>query len=202
LTVTQVADEVDGRRLRRQQNREAVIDALLASFRDGVYQPSSSEIAQRAGLSSRSLFRYFDDIDDLHRAATARELRRARPLLEIGVGREAATEVKIRAVAAARVRLFEQMVPSATAARVAARRYAVVASELAERRSFLRAQLAELFAPELAGARSVLLPALDVLCSFESYELLRFDQRLSRPKTEGALVAALTTLLGTTGGAT
>ena len=56
-------------------------------------------------------------------------------------------------------------------------------------------------APELAGARSVLLPALDVLCSFESYELLRFDQRLSRPKTEGALVAALTTLLGTTGGA-
>jgi AcrR family transcriptional regulator len=153
VTVTQVVDEVDGRRLRRQQNREAVIDALLASFRDGVYQPSSSEIAQRAGLSPRSLFRYFDDIDDLHRAATTRELRRARPLLEIGVGREAPTDAKIRALAVARVRLFEQTVPSATAARIAAHRYPVLAAELANRRSFLRAQIAELFAPELAGPR-------------------------------------------------
>jgi AcrR family transcriptional regulator len=199
--MAQVAHEVDGRRLRRQQNREAVIDALLASFREGNYQPSSREIAERAGLSPRSLFRYFDDIDDLHRAATTRELRRARPLLEIGIGPEAAIDAKIRAVVIARVRLYEQTVPSATAARIAAHRYPVLATELAARRSFLRAQIAELFAPELARSAAALLPAVDVLCSFESYELLRLDQRLSRPRTETALIAALSALLTTTGGA-
>jgi AcrR family transcriptional regulator len=192
---------VDGRRLRRQQNREAVIDALLASFREGNYQPSSNEIAERAGLSPRSLFRYFDDIDDLHRAATTRELRRARPLLEIGVEPDAPTGAKIRALVASRVRLYDQTVSSATAVRIAAHRYPVLATELAARRSFLRAQIAALFAPELARDHRALLPALDVLCSFESYELLRVDQRLSRPKTEAALVAALTALFEGTGGA-
>jgi AcrR family transcriptional regulator len=192
---------VDGRRLRRQHNREAVIDALLASFREGNYQPSSNEIAERAGLSPRSLFRYFDDIDDLHRAATTRELRRARPLLEIGVEPDAPTAAKIRALVAARVRLYDQTVSSATAVRIAAHRYPVLATELAARRSFLRAQIATLFAPELARGDGVLLPALDVLCSFESYELLRVDQRLSRPKTEAALVAALSALFEGTGGA-
>jgi AcrR family transcriptional regulator len=199
--MTQVAPALDGRRLRRQQNREAVIDALLASFREGNYQPRSSEIAERAGLSPRSLFRYFDDIDDLHRAATARELGRARPLLEIGIGPDAETGAKVRAVVAARVRLYEQTVPSATAARIAAHRYPVLAAELAARRSFLRAQIAALFAPELDGCGAALLPALDVLLSFESYELLRRDQRLSRPRTEGALTAALTALFESTGGA-
>jgi AcrR family transcriptional regulator len=195
--MTQVVDEADGRRLRRQKNREAVIDALLALFGQGVYQPSSGEIAQRAGLSPRSLFRYFDDIDDLHRAATTRELRRARPLLELGIGPEAPTEAKIRAIVAARVRLYEETAPSATAVRIAAHRHRLLATELATRRSFLRAQLAELFAPELAEAGRFVLPALDVLCSFESYELLRVDQGLSRAKTEATLTAALTALLET-----
>jgi AcrR family transcriptional regulator len=191
---------VDGRRLRRQHNREAVIDALLASFREGNYQPNSNEIAERAGLSPRSLFRYFDDIDDLHRAATTRELRRARPLLELGIEPDAPTGAKIRALVVGRVRLYEQTVSSATAVRIAAHRYRVLATELAARRSFLRAQIATLFAPELARSDRALLPALDVLCSFESYELLRVDQRLSRPKTEAALITALTALFENTGG--
>jgi AcrR family transcriptional regulator len=195
------AEAVDGRRLRRQQNREAVIDALLASFREGHYQPSSNEIARRAGLSPRSLFRYFDDIDDLHRAATTRELRRARPLLELGIEPDAPTGAKIRALAAGRVRLYEQTASSATAVRISAHRYPVLAAELAARRSYLRAQIASLFAPELGRSDRALLPALDVLCSFESYELLRVDQRLSRPKTEAALTCALTALLESTGGA-
>jgi len=191
---------VDGRRLRRQQNREAVIDALLASFREGNYQPSSNEIAARAGLSPRSLFRYFDDIDDLHRAATTRELRRARPLLELGIEADAPTGAKIRALVAGRVRLYDQTASSATAVRIAAHRYPALAGELAARRSFLRAQIASLFAPELARRDRGLLAVLDVVCSFESYELLRIDQRLSRPKTEAALVAALTALFEGTGG--
>ena len=42
---------VDGRRLRREQNREAVIDALVELFEEGSYTPSSGEIAERAGIS-------------------------------------------------------------------------------------------------------------------------------------------------------
>ena len=41
----------DGRQLRRERNREAVVEALLDLYRDGNLQPSSEEIAARSGLS-------------------------------------------------------------------------------------------------------------------------------------------------------
>ena len=47
----------DGRRLRRERNRDAVIEALLDLFGEGNLQPSTDEIAVRSGVSARSLFR-------------------------------------------------------------------------------------------------------------------------------------------------
>ena len=189
------ADEVDGRRLRRTQNRSAVVLALVELFEQGVYQPSTGEIAERAGISPRSLFRYFDDVDDLHRAAIDSQLERAEPLLLLDVPSDAPTRTKIDRLVEARVHLFETIEPAARAARVAAHRRPLVAATLDESRSFLRNQLRQLFAPELTGARAELLPAIDALCSFETYELLRAHQALSRPKTIAALTAALTQLL-------
>lgn len=192
--------DVDGRHLRRAQNREAVLDALVDLFRAGVYQPSSNEIAERAGLSSRSLFRYFDDIDDLNRAAIDRHLAAAQPLLDIGVGADAPTRTKVERLVETRIRLFETIAPAARAARVCAPRHPVIAAQLRESRSYLRHQVARLFAPELQGGRGDRLPAVDALCSFETVELLRGDQGLSRPKTVSALVTALTALLDLPGG--
>ena len=80
--------QVDGRRLRREQNREAVIDALVALFEEGSYTPSSNEIAERAGISPRSLFRYFDDVDDLNRTAVERHINTHRALFDVAVQRE------------------------------------------------------------------------------------------------------------------
>jgi AcrR family transcriptional regulator len=187
---------VDGRHRRRTQNREAVLDALVELFGEGVYHPSSAQIAERAGLSPRSLFRYFDDIDDLNRAAIDRQLARARPLVEVGVGADAPTATKISRLVDARLRLFEAIAPAAHAARVSAWRHPVVADQLRASRSYLRHQLGRLFAPELAGDQAVL-AALDVLCSFESYELLRVAQGLPPARVAAALERALSTLLGT-----
>lgn len=181
-------DVIDGRRLRRDQNRESVLDALVGLFEDGNLQPSSGEIAERAGLSPRSLFRYFDDVDDLNRAAIDRQLALARPLLDPGVTVDDPLAVRIERVVEARVRMFETIAPAARAARVSAPSRHLIAAQLVQGRTYLRDQLRELF-----GADA--LPAIDVLCSFEAYELLRVDQKLSRPKTVAALTRALTALL-------
>jgi AcrR family transcriptional regulator len=194
--MTRPAAEADGRRLRRDKNREAVIDALLDLFRDGVYQPSSAQIAARAGLSPRSLFRYFDDVQDLHQAAASRQVLLVRPLIRLGVGPQDPTIDKIRAVVRARARLFEQVAPAARALRMAVQRRDELAGELARNRGYLRSQLGELFAPELAGSAVAVLPAVQVLCSFESYELLWHDQQLSRAAAEAALIQAMCVLLG------
>ena len=193
--MTGISQEVDGRRLRREQNREAVLDALAELFSEGFYQPRANEIAERAGISPRSLFRYFDDIDDLNRATIERHLAAARPQLDIGIGPDAPTKAKIERVVEARVRLFEAIAPAARAARGYALRHPVVAAQVRESRSHLRNQVHRLFARELEGDRAALLPVIDTLCSFETCELLRFDQGLSRSKTVSALVSALTALL-------
>jgi AcrR family transcriptional regulator len=199
-TITDQADEVDGRRLRREQNREAVMDALVSLFREGVYEPGSNEIAERAGLSPRSLFRYFDDVDDLSRAAIDRQLSAARPLLDVGIGADAPTRAKIEHLVAARIELFDTIAPAARAARVCAHRHPVVAAQLRDGRAYLRRQVAHAFATELHGDRATLLPAVDALTSFETYDLLRSDQRMSRARTESVLVDALGKLLGASRG--
>jgi AcrR family transcriptional regulator len=196
VAMTPDAARADGRRLRREQNRAAVIDALLALFRDGVYTPSTYEIAAKAGLSARSLFRYFDDVNDLHRAAADREVQRALPLVALGTGPGEPTEDKIRAVVGSRARLFEETGPAARALRAASTRREMLRGMLERNRSYLRHQISEVFAPELAEVGPAVEPAVHVLCSFESYELMRYAQGLSRAEAEAAMIAGIGVLLG------
>jgi AcrR family transcriptional regulator len=187
--------ELDGRRARRQQNRAAVLDALADLYREGNYEPSAAEIAQRAGLSPRSLFRYFDDVDDLNRATVDQQLARARPLLAVDADPGEPTTTKVERLVEARLRLYEAIAPAARAARICAWRHPVLAQQIATTRSYLRHQLEQLFAPELdalgpdrgPGA----LAAVDALCSFEAVELLHHDHG----RAAEALVQALTAVL-------
>ena len=190
---------VDGRRLRRAQNRDAVLDALVQLFDEGDYQPTADEIAARAGISPRSLFRYFDDVDDLARAAIERELAANADKLELRVDADAPLEERIAIVVTKRVDLWEAVAPTARAARATAHRNATVAGQLRKRRELFRQQVADAFAPELAtDPNTTALAAIDVLCSFESVELLRRDQRLGRNRTIEALTSALAAILGAT----
>ena len=186
---------VDGRRRRRDQNRRAVLQALVDLFAEGTYTPSMAEVAERAGLSPRSLFRYFDDVDDLRRAAIEHHLELAAPLVHLDVGPEAPTADKVARLVASRVTLYETIRPAAHVVRINADRHAELAEQLHSSRRFLRRQVQRLFAPELSGRRAALTPAVDVLCSFETYELLRVDRGLSKPKIASALTAALLALL-------
>jgi len=79
----------DGRTLRRTRNRQRVIIALLDIVREGELDPSVADIADRAGVSHRSVFRYFDDINDLVRTAIDHEVELATPLAaipDLGIG--------------------------------------------------------------------------------------------------------------------
>lgn len=193
MTVNCYGSSVDGRHLRRDRNRDAVVDAMLELYGEGNLAPSSEEIAARAGLSPRSLFRYFDDIDDLCRTAIARQQERVLPLVEIDVSPSAALAARIDTVVAQRVRLFEAVGQVAQVSRLRAPFQKVIAAELRASRAFLRRQLHAVFPDELADPH--LLAAADVLCSFEAYRLLRDDQRLSAEQAAAVLTEALTRLL-------
>ena len=59
------ADRVDGRSLRSVRNRAAVVDATLELLREGQFKPRAADIALRADVSVRTVFRLFDDLDQM-----------------------------------------------------------------------------------------------------------------------------------------
>ncbi|GAA0506758.1 TetR family transcriptional regulator [Saccharopolyspora subtropica] len=60
------AEETDGRRIKGERRRRAIIDATLRVIaRDGVAAVSHRNIAREAGVPPASISYYFDGIDDL-----------------------------------------------------------------------------------------------------------------------------------------
>ena len=191
-----VADgTLDGRHLRRVANRAAVLDAMIDLWRDGHYEATAAEIAERAGLSPRSLFRYFDDVDDLVRAAIDHVLALASGVGVIRVDPAEDTAVKIGALLASRDELYRTVGVAAHAARVAQHRSSLVAERIAETRRTMRDQLSRLFARELATAAAGVLELVDLMTSFEAWELRQGWDPVARPPAETLLAATLTTLL-------
>lgn len=182
---------IDGRHLRRDQNREAALEALIRLFSQGQYTPTSRQIADRAGLSLRSLTRYFDDFDDLIRSAIERIEQEAMQLVELPIGPDRPTGEKISAIVANRIRLYEAVAPAARAGRICAHRQPAVAEQMARNRQFLQNQVASLFSTEIERSGPELLCSLDVLLSFESYDLLRSAHGMAPAETASVLDASL-----------
>ena len=69
----------DGRRLRAVRGKEAAIEALLNLYAEGRPYPTFSDIAERAGISERTLFRYFGSYDDFISSAAMSVFEQVRP---------------------------------------------------------------------------------------------------------------------------
>src|SRR5712691_10950172 len=101
-------EPVDRRRLRTERGREIVVTALLAFFDEGESQPGAARIAERAGVSERSVFRYFDDLDALAAEAVARQIGRTRELFA-PPDATGALDRRIRALADQRMRIHDEV---------------------------------------------------------------------------------------------
>src|SRR5690606_26594946 len=66
----------DGRAGRAARTRAAVVDALLTLNDRGVLRPTARDIAAEAGVSLRSLYVHFDDLEALFVAAAQRQSER------------------------------------------------------------------------------------------------------------------------------
>lgn len=188
------APSADGRQLRRKRNREAVVEALLDLYAEGNLRPSADEIAAHSGLSPRSLFRYFDDVDDLIRAAVTRQQARVIPLVPIEAAPESALDVRITALVEQRFRVFDAVGNAAAVVRLRAPFEPVLDDALSRHREFLRSQIATLFAAELKAmgpSAGTVLAAADVLTSYESRHLLVNDQGLDPDQAMAAMTASL-----------
>ena len=145
--------EADGRRLRAARNYEAVVGAVLDIVRECppnvIYLPSAAEVAARARVSERTVFRHFADLDALFVAAASR----IRPIQQIYLGpRPDAPNLteRIEELVALRAKLYERIAPVRRVAIDLSQTHPLVVEPLAEAYAIARAQVADVFAPELS----------------------------------------------------
>lgn len=183
---------VDGRSARRDRNRERVVDALLELYGEGHIRPSLDLVAQRSHVSHRSVFRYFEDLDELDRVAIGRFHERCAHLFEIPALGEGSLSARIERLVDQRLILHNATAPVARVARMRAPTHPVLAENIVTNRDVLRHQIAAHFAVEfeLQGSTTVL--AVAALTSMETIDLMRSEHGSACVRS--ALVDSLTRL--------
>ncbi|HEX8804513.1 MAG TPA: TetR/AcrR family transcriptional regulator [Acidimicrobiales bacterium] len=194
-----VAATDDGRRQRAERNRAAVVDALLSLFDEGMVRPGAADIAARAGVSTRSVFRHFEDLEALTRVAVDRQWARVRHLY---APPDPAGDVATRAGALVdqRLRLYDAVIGVARAAIVMSLSSPTLATAVEDRRRLMADQVAALFAPELERVadpveRHDLAAVLAATAGLEHVDQLRAQAGLTPERARTVLVRVLVALL-------
>jgi AcrR family transcriptional regulator len=192
----------DGRLARGERTRESLAEALISLLEEGDARPTARRIALRAGVSQRSVFHHFDDVESILRAAVRvqedRHWRHVRPVdPTLPVDDRVARIVRQRDV------VFRATAPVRRSAEQFTLTSPTVSAELARAGEWLREQLRRTFAPEIelrrAGDAQVLLDALEVATSWETWEqLARLGRTASaaRRTMEALTLAVLSTPTG------
>lgn len=195
-----MAKKLDGRRARGLRTRASIIDSLLELVAEGDLSPTAQRIADRAGVSVRSVYQHFNDVEGLFTGAAERARERAAEL-RVAVDPSLPLNDRIDEFVAARTAVLEELMPFVQAARLIEPASDVMRKHRVKLEKDAREEASRVFAPELAkvpaGARRQLTSALDLLTNWSAWEHLRESNtsvRAGRQIMHSGLVALLSGL--------
>jgi len=187
-----MATDTHGRRINdAQRTRRAISEGLLNLLQEGQRRPTADAIAERAGVSRRSVFVHFADLDELYTEVAVVQGERLVTLMK-PIAADLPLAERIDQFLAQRQRIYETMTPIRRSALGAAPFSRTLADIIDRCDAWLRDQIAEVFATELAGREPRVLAALDAAVSWASWFHLR---RLSRAEVRRCLRCVIEALL-------
>ena len=175
----EVEEVADGRTLRRMRNEQRAVDAFLALLNEGHGRPTAQQVADRSGVSLRSIFRLFDDVDTLNAAAIAHQSGLIAEL-QPQIAADGALDERIDAVVEQMATVYETIANVRRFAVQVAHTSPAIAKGIGRHRRLTRAQVRETFRPELAALsakhRIEVAEALEAVTSWETWDGLRAGQ--------------------------
>jgi len=192
--------QVDGRVRRGEENRSAMVEALISLWEEGELEPTVAQIAERAGVAVRSVYGHFGDFESLAAEVVQRQWNvhgKHKDLSPI----EGSLDARVEGLVARRADLYEAITPVRRAGMLFLHRSETIAANLSQLAQVLRAQAGETFAPELGRCGpqvSAVLDAVDLLLAWESWERLRTQQGCTKARARRVLETALIRLLDPT----
>ena len=193
------ARQRDGRTVRAERTRQALVDALLGLLDAGELRPTAAAIAERAGVSERSLFQHFPDREALFEAVARQQYERVMPTLR-PVDASLPLAERIDEFTRQRARLYEMIGGVRRAALLIEHESPAVAGWLTTARRAKAAEAERVFRRELetipADEREPVRAALIAVCAWPAWDSLRTHQRFGVTRARDAMAAAIGALLG------
>jgi TetR/AcrR family transcriptional regulator of autoinduction and epiphytic fitness len=163
----------DGRAARALRTHQAVADALLDLIDEGDLQPTSKSIAERAGVSARTIFQHFEDLESLFNVAAGRVGDRIMRNLR-SITPDGPFETKLGKYLDELQYMHETMTSVRRASRLHEPFSPQVKEGLGTWRKSLREGIDKVFGPEIdqvpEGNRRAVLEALALVASWSSWE--------------------------------
>jgi TetR/AcrR family transcriptional regulator of autoinduction and epiphytic fitness len=181
---------MDGRVRRGEANRQAIVDALLDLVAEVGTMPTSTAIAERAGVAKRSIFHHFPDMESLLAEAGRTQLDRYWHVLD-DPPRAGSLHGRLAIAMDQRAHLFE----SIGDVRRVATLYEAGSPPLAERmrqsRAMLRRHLRDCLEPDISEVDRAVRDGVQATASWEAWEVLRRHQRLSVNAAKAAVQSTI-----------
>ncbi len=187
------AGETDGRRRRGQDNRARIVSAMLDIIRTGDLSPSAEQVADRADVGLRTVFRHFKDMDSLYREMSVAIEGELRAIVDAPF-RSVHWQDRIVELVDRRAVAFEKISPFKRASESIRHRSRFLDGDSSRLVIVLRAIL-ERELPEAVWTDPIQVETLDLLLSFEAWSRLRREQGLSTAQAIDVLHAAVRRML-------
>jgi AcrR family transcriptional regulator len=194
LSLPRDEPEPDGRRRRSQDSRARIIAAMLELVHSGKIAPGAEQVAARAGVGLRTVFRHFKDMDSVYREmATVIEGELGEVLKQPLAGetwRERLSDLIVR-----RSLAFEKIAPFKRAANAHRHASPFLEAHHARLTCASRDILRELL-PAAIAAEDLKLETLDLLLGYETWSRLRGEQGLSIRRAREIITFAVERIVG------
>jgi AcrR family transcriptional regulator len=187
--------KLDGRLNRSVVTRNKIVETLTTLILEGQISPTAEQVALRANVGLRTVFRHFDNMDALYREISIDVDAQIKPLLQARLDgltwqERVAQSIGVRSV------IYDRTAAMHVAAQAHRHESAYLTQNLMESARLQRDLLLRLLPPDVAQSPH-LLDALDLVLSFESWIRLRREQSLSATEATAVMQLTVKALLAT-----
>lgn len=191
---TAAVEETDGRRRRSQDSRARIVSAMLELVHAGDINPGAEQVASRANVGLRTVFRHFSDMESLYaEMAQAIEAEMMKVVESPFTG--ATWRERIVEMIARRTAVYDRIYPFRRAADVHRHQSRIL--QLAhERMNAIGRDLIKRDLPAEQARDQGLLDTVDLLLSFEAWNRLRREQDLTPRRAREVLEQAVRRTIG------
>ena len=183
----------DGRIQRSERSRNAIVQAMLELIGEGSLSPTAQQVAERADVGVRTVFRHFSDMETLFATMNERLTAEVDSLF-VEKTQTGCYADRLDSLIERRVAIFGKLAPFFRSSTLQRWRSTFLQEQHERTTRVLRRDLHR-WLPEVERVPNEVADALEMILSFEAWNRFRMEQKLGLRRTAGTIRLAVEILL-------